>query len=1184
MSDIIIGEDGVERIECLYCQKEKGLRQFYRSSSEKYPDGYVTQCKSCLQEQLGTITNEEVKNVLVIMDKPFLVREWGSCLDEAKKKKQGRDKAFGYYLRDLGKNAYINLRFKDSLTDLEMERDEMNNAIPLVQLTSDARNTLINKWGDYNDKDLQELENKFIKLLPYTSTDPTALHKEHLMTYCKYQLKADKAILQDDADGAKKWGDLASKQASSAKLNISQLKSSDFNQGLKGFGELSRLVEESIEIIPYLPQFQALPQDAIDFAIYEFLNYSRALMGMPEIEYEDVYHHFQTRIEELTDPKENPLADRYKALFKEMNIKTRTGKKKIKYYDYMPKVRELQQAHPENKFYRHLHKWVEFVSWAKFYPDLFYDLIREEKGGMRLDADQRFLMRCMARFKYVMGVFSRGFGKCVDGDTLIPTSKGYDTINNILKIEENSLIEEVFETLDLEVADKFGNLQSSTKGVYTGYKDAIRITTESGFEICGSYIHPILVQEENESILYKKLHNIKTNDKVVLQANYDVYNKETNDNLDLFRLKEGWFYLLGIVYNLGYDKKTGQLYVNDKFFNKLKDNKNLYMKNNKLFLNRLFLQEINSYENNKKVPKIILQANREEILSFVKGILSTSKLRKNYYIINTDLDLSTLKLLTFDLGYNSILTDNRLKVNRKKRKKPNNYVFEKVVDKEFTKEHLYDLYVPNTNSFLGNGFVNHNTMLQLMINHHDAIFTPNRNLLMTAQTEDQASTLVTEKYDEIIKFFPMLKDEVKETKFSKSKSIIYYNSGSTLDTTGNKQSAKGLRRHKLTIEESAQVDTKTYKDALEPIVNVPRNTIGENVYINPYENNGSLHRFTTSWYKGSSEYETSLKMIKDMLDLKDTMVLGGSWRLPNKFGRGEPRSAILKKQSEGSYMDFAMNYLSRWVGVVDGALIPIERVLATRTLEVAETRSIRDNDEYYMGVDVARSNKGGANTIASIIKVKRSETNKIKGLQLVNMFLLDATDNFADTALEIYGLQKRFNARMVVIDGNGAGTGLVDVLTKEMFDPITRDSLGCWKVVNDDDHPFDLSSAKPLIYSIKANDTINHDININFINVIEQNILQLLVKKTYNATYDKLSEEEINTKLAPYIQTDILIEEVSNLKAQELKNRRIQVVRQTTTIEKDRFSSLAYVLYYIMYNENDNRNSKGDATKYLFIN
>lgn len=43
----------------------------------------------------------------------------------------------------------------------------------------------------------------------------------------------------------------------------------------------------------------------------------------------------------------------------------------------------------EDSFHQNLNKWILFIQWAKWFPDLWYDMLKPEKGGMRLDLDQR---------------------------------------------------------------------------------------------------------------------------------------------------------------------------------------------------------------------------------------------------------------------------------------------------------------------------------------------------------------------------------------------------------------------------------------------------------------------------------------------------------------------------------------------------------------------------------------------------------------------------------------------------------------------------------------------------------------------------------------------------------------------------------------------------------------------------
>ena len=83
----------------------------------------------------------------------------------------------------------------------------------------------------------------------------TEMHKEALATYTKYAFKRDQAIADDDVEAADKWGKLASKQATDAKINPSQLSAADLSDGMTCFSQVSATVEKAQDIIPLLNKF-----------------------------------------------------------------------------------------------------------------------------------------------------------------------------------------------------------------------------------------------------------------------------------------------------------------------------------------------------------------------------------------------------------------------------------------------------------------------------------------------------------------------------------------------------------------------------------------------------------------------------------------------------------------------------------------------------------------------------------------------------------------------------------------------------------------------------------------------------------------------------------------------------------------------------------------------------------------
>lgn len=471
------------------------------------------------------------------------------------------------------------------------------------------------------------------------------------------------------------------------------------------------------------------------------------------------------------------------------------------------------------------------------------------------------------------------------------------------------------------------------------------------------------------------------------------------------------------------------------------------------------------------------------------------------------------------------------------------------------------------------------TLLELMGMYHAAIFFPDIELSMTAQTRENASKLIDEKHREILKFYPLMANEVTSYRSSKDSAEVLFTSGGRIDVLANNQSTKGARRKRLAIEEAAQLNSLLFQDVLEPVVNVPRRTIGKKALVNPEELNGSINFFTTSWFRGCDEYERNLQMVDDMAELRGKMVIGSDWQLAASCGRGETKSQILDKKAKLSPTFFALNYESKWVGAADGALVDINKIMLLRDLKIPEFKGDKNYD-YILSMDVARSNKDSNNQSSiAVLKIHRGKNGKIKHIRLVNIINLPNGLNFNAQAIELKKIKKQYNAKSVIVDGNGLGSGVIDELLQESFDPDTGESLGCWGTINTDQQP-ELNESEDIVYNLHAQG-INSDIIINFIDMVESKKLSLLEKRQ-NSDYD-VHDDEAYKKIAPHLQTDLLLEEVANLKLKRLPSGKYTVEQLTKKINKDRYSAAAYGLWYIK-NFEDNQEDNDDYEFGFFFN
>lgn len=445
---------------------------------------------------------------------------------------------------------------------------------------------------------------------------------------------------------------------------------------------------------------------------------------------------------------------------------------------------------------------------------------------------------------------------------------------------------------------------------------------------------------------------------------------------------------------------------------------------------------------------------------------------------------------------------------------------------------------------------------------------PDIELALTAQTKENAAELLKDKTLEIIKYYPMLENELEGgsvkngTRFSKNDAEVRLKSGARIDVLANAQQSKGQRRKRINIEESALLNDILFQDVLKPIPEVPRYTVGKLGVVDPCELNQQINFFTTSGFRGSDEYQRSINMLKGMIELSGEIVLGSSWFLACWYGRGSTKSQILKKKGDMSPIAFAQNYESRWVGSTDSALVNINKLMECRSLTSTQSNA-KDEDEIYLGVDVARSQKTNNNQSSiCVAKVKRNkDKSKIVSVDIVNIINIPNILNFTAQACIIKKVRKVYKAKAVVVDGNGLGAGLIDELLKESFDPGTNESLGCWDTINDDNIPEIPDEAERILYNLKAQ-SAQTKIVTNFIDMVEAGKLRLLCNKQLNE-FTVSEQDDFDSKVAPFLQTDCLFEEIANLKLKQLGNGGLTIEKVVKKLDKDRVSALIYVLWYI---------------------
>lgn len=451
------------------------------------------------------------------------------------------------------------------------------------------------------------------------------------------------------------------------------------------------------------------------------------------------------------------------------------------------------------------------------------------------------------------------------------------------------------------------------------------------------------------------------------------------------------------------------------------------------------------------------------------------------------------------------------------------------------------------------------------------ILYPGVEISLTAQTKEAAAKLLKDKYKDLIGKYPLLQNEIIDIKQAKDDVEYVFTNGSRITNLANNDSSKGQRRNRMMIEESALLDNAMYEEALKPIADMGRMTKGHLGIIDPLETNGQIHFFTTAGFRGSDEWRRNLTMYNGMINCTGDFVLGADWRLACWYGRGQTKQQMLDTKRKYSAIKFAKNYESRWVGAIENQLVDMNKLMNIRTLSKPVFENVDPKREFVLGVDVARSaNESNNKTAISVIEEIRSSNGLIKRLKLVNMYLVSNKMDVNGQACIVKRVQKTYNAKMVVVDANGLGRGLIDELFYPTTDKLTGEEYEPW-TTNDPEYCSEYENAPMILYPLiakagQANVGSNSSIIVNFISCIEGGKVELLEEKK-ESDFDTFSKDGMND-FAPYEQTNALVDEISNLQLVHLPGGGVTVKQVLNKIDKDRYSSFAYGLWWIMTFDN----------------
>lgn len=171
--------------------------------------------------------------------------------------------------------------------------------------------------------------------------------------------------------------------------------------------------------------------------------------------------------------------------------------------------------------------------------------------------------------------------------------------------------------------------------------------------------------------------------------------------------------------------------------------------------------------------------------------------------------------------------------------------------------------------------------------------------------------------------------------------------------------------------------------------------------------------------------------------------------------------------------------------------------------------------------------------------------------------------------LKVRKLYEDMYADYIVIDGNGVGNGIVDVLMRDLTDPETGEIYPALTCKNNEEiaAKYQGASKNPVkaIYSIRATAASNSTMAQNLKDICNRRKLHMLINEREADMqlkkikgFASLSPEWKEELLKPYIQATLTINEIVNLEYEVTPTAGVRIYERQRSDRKDRYSALAY--------------------------
>ena len=462
---------------------------------------------------------------------------------------------------------------------------------------------------------------------------------------------------------------------------------------------------------------------------------------------------------------------------------------------------------------------------------------------------------------------------------------------------------------------------------------------------------------------------------------------------------------------------------------------------------------------------------------------------------------------------------------------------------------------------------------------------PGTKICIASGTKKQATEVIQKIQDEFLKEYGWgsdnLANEISFISTNTQNARCDFKNGSWIKAVTSTDNARGAHCTVLILDEFRMISEDVLSKVLTKFLTIQRHPgyLSKPEYAHLTEENLEIY-LTSAWHREHWSYKKALTYYAAMLDGRKYFFVSHPYQIAIKNGLLS-RERVEDEMSEATFneLDWEMEMECKWQGGGADSFFQFDDFYSRRKirnafypLEIYERRGINipelaPGERRILSVDVALMQSGRFNNDAAGIVLNCAIPNGQNYKS--NFVLVDAIEGSVsqDLALEIARRYHGYGCTDLVLDAQGNGLPIYDLLTRPQFDPLTGATYPAMKSCNNAvmaERCSDKSALK-VIWTIKAsadfNDAAANQLragvkngNVNLL--IDEEEAKEIVKKIPGYK----SQTEHNELLVPYIQTSMFINEAISLKYKYV-NDKIKLYERSDSYRKDRFSALEYNYY-----------------------